>query len=153
MENHRVAILIFGLANIDAYLQARRKEEALHAQNPKLYPHLNSGPRSFESLKPPYRKNMARLALMMNAEMRTMVAGLKRQLNDTNHVHLEYSDALTRVDFSRLELINSVDGWHSSVEGHKVLAEAAFKALHPSLVFLGLGTRPTRKTRLLVSNY
>ena len=153
MENHKVAILIFGLVNIDAYLQARRKEEMLHAQNPKLYPHLNSGLRSFESLKPPYQKNMARLAFMMNAELRTMVAGLKRQLNNSGHVHLEYSDALTRVDFSRLELINSVDGWHPSIEGHKVLADAAFNALRPSLVFLRTGTRPTTKTRLLVSNY
>jgi hypothetical protein len=59
MENHKVAILVFGLANIDAYLKARRKAEMLHADNPKLYPHLDSGPRSFESLKPPYRKNMA----------------------------------------------------------------------------------------------
>ena len=153
MENHRVAILIFGLANIDSFLQARRKEEILHTQNRKLYPHLNSGPRSFESFKPPYQKNMARLALMMNAELRTMVADLKRQLNNTHHVHLEYSDALTKVDFSRLELINSVDGWHPSIEGHKVLADAAFNALRPSLVFLRTGTRPTRKTRLLVSNY
>ena len=152
MENHKVAILVFGLANIDAYLQGRRKEELLHAESPKLYPHLNAGPRSFESMKPPYRKNMARLALMMNAEMRTMVAGLKRQLNETDHVHLEYSDALTKIDFSRLELINSVDGWHSSVEGHKILAEVAFNALRPSLVFLGMGMRPTRKTGLLVSN-
>ena len=153
MENHRVAILIFGLANIDAYLQGRRKEEMLHTQNRKLYPHFNSGPRSFESLKPPYQKNMSRLALMMNAELRTMVADLKRQLNNTHHVHLEYSDALTKVDFSRLELVNSVDGWHPSMEGHKVLADAAFNALGPSLVFLRTGTRPTRKTRLLVSNY
>jgi len=153
MENHRVAILIFGLANMDAYLQARRKEEMLHTQNRKLYPHFNSGPRSFESLKPPYQKNMARLALMMNAELRTMVADLNRQLNNTHHVHLEYSDALTKVDFSRLELINSVDGWHPSMEGHKVLADAAFNALRPSLVFLRTETRPTRKTRLLVSNY
>jgi lysophospholipase L1-like esterase len=152
MENHKVAILVFGLANIDSYLQARRKEELLHAENPKLYPHLNAGPRSFESMKPPYRKNMARLALMMNAEMRAMVADLKHQLNEPDDVHLEYSDALTKIDFSRLELINSVDGWHSSVEGHKVLAEVAFKALHPSLVFLGIRMRPTRKTPLLVSN-
>ena len=153
MENHRVAILIFGLANIDAYLQGRRKEEMLHTQNRKLYPNFNSGPRSFESLKPSYQKNMSRLALMMNAELRTMVADLKRQLNNTHHVHLEYSDALTKVDFSRLELVNSVDGWHPSMEGHKVLADAAFNALGPSLVFLRTGTRPTRKTRLLVSNY
>ena len=153
MENHRVAIVVFGLANIDSYLQGRRKEEMLHAENPKLYPHLNAGPRSFESIKPPYRKNMARLALMMNAEMRSMVAGLRRQLNNTDHVHLEYSDALTKLDFSRLELINPVDGWHPSIKGHKVLAEAAFSALRPSLLFLGIGTRPTRKTRLLVSSH
>ena len=142
-----------GWQNIDAYLQGRQKEELLHARNAKLYPYLNSGTRSFESLEPPYQKNMARLALMMNAELRTMVADLKRQLNNTPHVHLEYSDALTKVDFSRLELINSVDGWHPSMEGHKVLADAAFNALGPSLVFLRTGTRPTRKTRLLVSNY
>lgn len=152
MENHRVAILIFGLANIDAYLQARRKEEMLHAENPKLYPHLNSGPRSFESMKPPYQKNMARLAVMLNTELRTMVADLNRQLNDTD-VHLEYSDALTKIDLSRLELINPVDGWHPSVDGHKVLAEAAFNALRPSLAFLRIGTRPTRKAPLLVSTY
>jgi lysophospholipase L1-like esterase len=149
MENHRVAILIFGLANIDAYLRGRRNEEALHADDPKLYPHLNSGPRSFESMRPPYRKNMVRLGLMMNAELRTMVADLNRQLINTD-VHLEYSDALTKIDFSHLELINPVDGWHPSVEGHKVLAAAAFNALRPSLLFLGIGTRPTTKTRLLV---
>jgi lysophospholipase L1-like esterase len=151
MENHKVAMVIFGLANSDAYLQARRQEEMLHTQNPKLYPHLNSGPRSFESLKPPYRKNMARLAVMLNAELRIMVSELKHQLNNTR-VHLEYSDALTKIDLSRLELVNVVDGWHPSIEGHKVLADAAFNALRPSLVFLGIGTRPTKKTGLLVSN-
>ena len=152
-ENHRVAIVIFGLANIDAYLEARRKAEALHAGNPKLYPHFNSGLRSFESLNPPYQKNMARLALMINAELRAMVADVKRELNNTGHVHVDYSDALTKVDFSRVELINPVDAWHPSVEGHKVLAQAAFTGLRPSLVFLGMGTRPTKKPRLLVSNY
>ena len=82
-----------------------------------------------------------------------MVADLKRQLNNTDHVHLEYSDALTKVDFSRLELINPVDGWHPSIEGHKGLAEVAFNAVRPSLMFLRIGTRLTRKTPLLVSNY
>ncbi len=70
VENHRVAIVIFGLANIDAYLEGRRKAEIVHAKNPRLYPHFNSGPRSFESMKPPYQKNMARLALMIDVELR-----------------------------------------------------------------------------------
>jgi len=104
-------------------------------------------------LKPPYQKNMARLALMINAELRAMVADVKRKLNSTYQVRIEYSDALTKVDFSRLELINPVDGWHPSAEAHKVLARAAFTALRPSLVFLRIATTPTKKPRLLVGNY
>src|SRR6266536_1108352 len=51
-ENHKVAIVVFGLANLDTFLKARRKAEALHARNPALYPYFESGNRSFESLKP-----------------------------------------------------------------------------------------------------
>jgi hypothetical protein len=140
-ENHRLAIVIFGLANIDAYLQARRRAEILHAQNPKLYPHFDSGERTFESLKPPYQKNMARLSLMLNAEMRTIVGELDRELRDHTSVRVQYSDGLTKVDLSRLELIHPVDAWHPSIEGHKALAEAAFRALRPSLDFLGITSR------------
>jgi len=71
-----------------------------------------------------------------------MIADLNREPNNNGHVRVEYSDWLTKVDFSRLEFINPVDAWHPSIEGHKVLAEAAFNALHPSLVFLGIGPRP-----------
>ncbi|PYJ40633.1 MAG: hypothetical protein DME81_00515, partial [Verrucomicrobia bacterium] len=53
-ENHKVAIVVFGLANLDAFLKARRKAEALHARNQALYPYFESGNRSFESLKRPY---------------------------------------------------------------------------------------------------
>jgi hypothetical protein len=151
-ENHRVAIVVFGLANIDKYLEGRRKAGILHTENPKLYPHFNSGSRSFESLEPPYQKNMARLASEINAGLRAMVADFERGLNDARHVRVEYSEALTRIDFSRLELINPVDGWHPSIEGHKLLAQAAFNALHPSLGFLGIETTPKRKASLLVSN-
>jgi len=140
-ENHRVAIVIFGLANIDAYLQARRMAEILHAKNPKLYPHLDSGERTFESLKPPYQKNMTRLSLMLNAEMRTMIGELDRELRDHPSVRVQYSDGLTKVDLSRLKLIHPVDAWHPSTKGHTALAEAAFRALTPSLDFLGITSR------------
>jgi len=150
-ENHRVAIVVFGLANIGAYLKARRQAAILHAENPKLYPHFNSGIRHFESMKPQYQKNMARLSVMMNNQLRTMVAVLNREPNNS-HVRIEYSDALTKVDFSRLEFINPVDAWHPSIEAHKALAQAAFNALHPSLLFLGIG-KPTARSSLQVSNY
>lgn len=152
-EHHRVAIVVFGLANIDAYLKGRRKAGILHAENPRLYPHFNSGVRSFESLKPPYQRNMARLELMINAGLRAMVADLEHELSNSPQIRIEYSDALTKVDFSQVDLINPVDGWHPSNEGHKALAQAAFNALRPSLVFLKIASRPSRKPRLLVSNY
>ena len=137
-ENHNVSIVVFGLANIEAFFKGRRKAEAVHARNPKLYPYFESGYHSFESLKPPFQKNMVRLSWMMNGEMRAMLADLNRQLKNNDHVLVQYSNALTKVDFSRLELINPVDAWHPSVEGHKALAAAAFGALGPSLKFLGI---------------
>src|SRR5881394_476490 len=152
-ENHNVAIVIFGLANLDAFFKARRKAEALHARTPALYPYFESGNRSFESLQAPYQKNMVRLSLMMNAEMRAMVADLNRELKNHGNVCVQYSDALTKVDFSRLELINPVDAWHPSVEGHKALAAAAFSSLVPRLEFLGIRQKSTAKHRLDFSKY
>ena len=142
-ENHRVAIVVFGLANLEAFFKARRKAEALHAKNPALYPYFESGNHSFESLKSPYQSNMVRLGLMLNGEMRAMVSNLDRQLTRSSNVRVQYSDALTKVNFSRLELINPADAWHPSIEGHKALAAAAFSALGPSLKFLGIGPKRT----------
>jgi lysophospholipase L1-like esterase len=138
-EKHKVSIVVFGLANINAYLKSRAQAAALHAQNPKLYSHFESGERTFESLKPPYREDMARLASMLNDELKAMISELNQQLRDYPGIRLQYSDGLTRVDLSRLELINPVDAWHPSEEGHKALAEAAFNAILPSITFLELG--------------
>src|SRR6266436_9526759 len=138
-ENHRVAIVVFGVANLEAFFKARRKAEALHAKNPALYPYFESGNHSFESLQSPYQNNMVRLGLMLNGEMRAMVSNLDRQLTHSSNVRVQYSDALAKVNFSRLELINPGDAWHPSIEGHKALAAAAFSALGPSLQFLEIG--------------
>jgi lysophospholipase L1-like esterase len=67
-----------------------------------------------------------------------MVSELNRELADNTNVKLQYSDALATADLSRVELLHPIDGWHASVEGHNVLAEAAFRDLGPSLQFLGL---------------
>jgi lysophospholipase L1-like esterase len=152
-ENHNVVIVVFGLANIDAFFKARKKAEALHANSPALYPYFESGYRSFESLQPPYQKNMVRLSLMMDAEMRAMVGSLNYDLKDYRNIRVQYSDVLTKVDFSRLELINPVDAWHPSVQGHKALADAAFSAIRPSLAFLGVGQTPMFNHRVVFKNH
>jgi len=73
---------------------------------------------------------------MVNEELRTMVEQLQRELS--GNIQLRYSDALATVDLSRAELLHSIDGWHASVEGHNVLAQAAFSDLGASLEFLGI---------------
>ena len=77
---------------------------------------------------------------MVNEELRTMVEQLQRELS--GNIQLRYSDALATADLSRAELLHPIDGWHASVEGHNVLAEAAFSDLGPSLEFLGIN-RPS----------
>lgn len=137
-ENHKVAIVVFGLANIDAYLKARHQIAVLKAKNPDVYPHFESGEQNFESLKPPYQKNTARLAVMLNREMQSLIAEQNSKLRNFPSVRLEYSDALGKVDFSRLELVNKIDAWHFSIKGHTTVAEAAWRAAGPSIRFLGI---------------
>jgi hypothetical protein len=75
---------------------------------------------------------------MVNEELRAIVEELNRELVDTGNIQLRYSDALATADLSRAELLHPIDGWHASVGGHNVLAQAAFSDLGPSLEFLGI---------------
>jgi lysophospholipase L1-like esterase len=80
---------------------------------------------------------LIRLAVMVNEELRAMVEALNREFVDqSDHIHLRYSNALARADLSRAELLHPIDGWHASMEGHNALADAALKDLKPTLHFL-----------------
>jgi lysophospholipase L1-like esterase len=141
-ERHRVAIVVYGLADFESFFKAREIAETLRAQNPNLYPYLGCDYKYFVSMQPPYRNNLLRLVRMVNEELRAMVCGLNRGIEDTPNVRLRYSDALAKVDLSRVEVIHAVDGWHPSTEGHNAFSEAAFNDLGPSLEFLGIKSHP-----------
>src|SRR5207247_7184219 len=108
-----------------------------------LYPHLETTYKYLLSFHPAYRRNLIRLASMVNAELRAIVEELNREVEDTGHIQLRYSGALATADLSRAELLHPIDGWHASVEGHNVLAQAAFSDLGPSLEFLGIQSSPS----------
>src|SRR5438093_308926 len=140
MQRHRVAVVVYGLINFEAYFKGREIAERLRAQDPAYYPHLETTYKYFTSFRPVYRSNLIRLALMVNEELRAMVSDLNRDLADNLKVQVRYSDALATADLSRVELLHAVDGWHASAEGHNFLAEAAFSDLGPSLEFLGISS-------------
>jgi lysophospholipase L1-like esterase len=137
MQRHPVAIVVYGLINFESYFKGREAAERLRESDKTLYPYLETTYKYFVSFRPAYRRNLIRLASMANEELRTMVKELNREFVDQiGHVQLRYSDALATADLSRAELLHPVDGWHASVEGHNVLAEAAFNDLRASLDFL-----------------
>jgi lysophospholipase L1-like esterase len=138
MQPHRVAVVIYGLINFQSYFIGREIAERLRAQDASRYPHLQTTYKYFTSFRPAYRFNLIRLARMVNEELRAMVSELNREFAHNSKVEVQYSDALATADLSRAELLHPIDGWHASVEGHNVLADAAFRGLEPSLEFLGL---------------
>ena len=137
IQRHRVAIVVYGLINFESYFKGREAVERLRESDETLYPHLETTYKYFISFHPDYRSNLIRLASMANEELRAMVEELNREFVDQiGHVQLRYSNALATADLSRAELLHPIDGWHASVEGHNVLADAAFSDLRASLDFL-----------------
>ena len=139
IQQHRVAIVVHGLINFESYFKGREAAERFRESDRTLYPHLETTYKYFISFHPRYRSNLIRLAAMVNEELRAMVEALNREfVRQTEHIQLRYSNALAAADLSRAELLHPIDGWHASVEGHNVLAGAAFSDLKASLEFLGL---------------
>ncbi len=137
-QKQRRAFIIFGLVNFKSFFEARDAAEQLRKENPKLYPYFEVDYKHYESMKPEYRGNMMKLALMINEELCAMVDEFNRKLGGDSQVRLEYSDALATVDLGGAESIHQCDAWHPSIKGHNVLAEVAFGSLRPSLNFLGI---------------
>jgi len=113
-------------------LAERRRES-----DKSLYPHLETTYTYFVSFHPRYRRKLIRLAAMANEELRAMVEELNHEIVP-EQIQLRYSDALATADLSRGELLHPIDGWHASVKGHNVLAQAACRDLKTSLDFLGI---------------
>ena len=138
MQRHRVAAVVYGLVNFEVYFKGRESAERLRARDPARYPHLETTYKYFTSFRPGYRSNLIRLTAMVNEELRAMVSELNRELAGNVNLQVRYSDALATADLSRAELLHPVDGWHASIKGHNVLADAAFSDLGPTLEFLGI---------------
>ena len=139
VQKHRVAIVVYGLINFGSYFEGREEAERLREKDTTLYPHLEATYKHFISFHPTYRRNLIRLAAMVNEELCKMVESFNREfVQRDEHIQLRYSDTLATANLGRAELLHPVDGWHASVQGHSVLGEAAFNDLRPSLDFLDI---------------
>jgi lysophospholipase L1-like esterase len=137
IQQHRVAIVIYGLINFESYFKGRESAERRRESDKRLYPYLEKTYKYFVSFHPRYRRKLIRLAAMANQELHAMVEELNHEIV-FERIQLRYSDALATADLSRAELLHPIDGWHASIEGHNALAQAACRDLKTSLDFLGI---------------
>jgi lysophospholipase L1-like esterase len=137
-QKHRLSVVVFGLINFESYFKGRESAERLRQSDRRLYPHLETTYKHFISFHPDYRRDLIRLASLVNEDLRAMVEALNSDIKNAGNIQLRYSHALATADLSRAELLHPIDGWHASAEGHQVLAEAAFKDLGASLEFIGI---------------
>jgi lysophospholipase L1-like esterase len=138
IEQHRSAIVVYGLVDFESFFKARAIAEGLREKNPKLYPYLGTDLKYFISMRPAYRGNLIRLVRMINEELHAMARQMEGEIEHVPNVQVRYSNELAKADLSRVEMIHAVDGWHPSAQGHNVFAKAAFSGLAPSLEFLGI---------------
>src|SRR5438093_10600467 len=74
MQDHPVAVVVYGLVNFESYFQGREIAERLRTQDTSRYPHLETTYKYLTSFRPAYRSNLIRLARMANEELREMVS-------------------------------------------------------------------------------
>src|SRR5207249_8785086 len=80
IQQHRVAIVVYGLINFESYFKGRESAERQRELDKSLYPHLETTYTYFVSFHPRYRRNLIRLAAMANEELRAMVQELNREI-------------------------------------------------------------------------
>jgi hypothetical protein len=111
IQQHRVAIVVYGLVNFELYFKGREAAERLRESDATLYPRLETTYKYFISFQSAYRSNLIRLTSMANEELRAMVEALNREfVQHTEHIQLRYSNALATADLSRAELLHPIDG-------------------------------------------
>src|SRR6266480_5887965 len=77
-EEHRVALVVFGLINFESYFKGREAGGRLRESDTSLYPHFETTYKYLLSFHPAYRRNLVRLASRVNEELRAMVQELNR---------------------------------------------------------------------------
>src|SRR5213083_1191727 len=90
-EKHRVALVVFGLINFESYFKGREAAERRRQSDRRLYPHLETTYKYLVSFHPAYRRNLIRLASMVNEQLRKMVEDLNHELGNAGNMQLRYS--------------------------------------------------------------
>src|SRR5205814_6628014 len=94
IQQDRVAIVVYGLINFESYFKGREAAERLRESDTTLYAHLETTYKYFISFHPAYRRNLSRLASMVNEELRAMVEALNREFSkQSEQIQLRYSNA------------------------------------------------------------
>lgn len=131
-----VVIIVYGLINFESFFRARGEAERLRKGDPTQFPYLEKGLVYFDSMRLKHQPGMSQLAGLCNERMGRMCGELRKEIEESG-VRLVYSDALSRAEIPKADMLNQFDAWHPSPAGHRLLAESAYATIEGQLEYLG----------------
>ena len=129
------AILIYGLINAKSYQVARAQAEKLHEDDSNQFPYLPGSFAHMKPLRPEYRSGMVKTIDLINQKLESWIS-VWSQSHANSMFRVFYSDAMATMDFSNVENLHPVDGWHLSPLGHGRVSKAATHGAEPALDYL-----------------
>jgi len=130
-------LVVYGLINFESFFQARSDAERQRSVNSTKYPYLEKAYDYFASMRTEHQRGgMVRLAQLCNEKLKNAC----RELGDEicrSDVRLIYSDALSRAEISKADMLHRSDAWHPSSAGHRMLAQSAYEPIKEKLIYLG----------------
>jgi beta-carotene hydroxylase len=141
------AIVVYGLVNPVATRHARDVARERRRRDRRLYPYLEKTEARFPPLRPEHGDRLVALSQRLSRELESVVSEVRARLRAPSRVHVSYSDATARMDFSRPELLSDVDAWHASESGKALIAASLFEGLAPALDFLATDPGVLRRER------
>ena len=138
------AIVVYGLVNPTATRVGRDRARELRARSPRLYPCLEKAEQRFPPLRPEHGDRLVALSRGITRAIEAAVADARGDVSLWSGLEIAYSDATTRMDFARPELLSPTDAWHASDAGKALIASALFEGVDSALASFDRRPAPAR---------
>jgi lysophospholipase L1-like esterase len=128
-SRYQVDVVVFALADLEAFFRARARAEAERLRDPGRFPYAKRAQLFFPSLAPENRDGTIELGNRLNKALQDVTATTRRTIEDSTTLRLHYSDKLFLATPEVPEALSPLDAFHPSERGHQLFADAACRAI------------------------
>lgn len=139
-DRTKLSVVVSGLLNVEATLEAREKARILKAQNPELFPYLETADTRFPSTRPEHREQLVKLAARVNDALEVMVERLNADIQEEkalpDQIEIRFSRRMCQMGLRDPKYLHPNDAFHLSALGQQKVAEHMEVEIRESMRFL-----------------